>query len=100
VEYKPKFPDDPYPLDYPYEITEGEYCTVHGPGALIPPSNEELTPPTNEETGSALNEGGTATITPTPGVGMTDPQNEDIGEPLEEENWDGIDWGADPDQWN
>ena len=42
VEYKPKLPNDPYPVDYIYELPEGEYCTVHGPlTAIIPPVTED-----------------------------------------------------------
>ena len=29
-EYLPVKPDDPYPLDWPYELPAGEYCNVHG----------------------------------------------------------------------
>jgi penicillin-binding protein 1A len=77
VEYKPQFPDDPYPLDSIYEIPDGEYCTVHNHGILIPPINEELTEDPLEDDD---------------GIPEGQPPAEDIGEPIEEENWDGIDW--------
>lgn len=28
--FKPIKPDDPYPKDWMYELTEGEYCNIHG----------------------------------------------------------------------
>jgi penicillin-binding protein 1A len=95
VEYKPKLPTDAYPLDAVYETPEGEYCTVHGPGVLIPPSSEEN--PFESGLGDPL---GNPIVTPTPGVGMIDPQNEEIDEPIEENNWDEEDWGNDPSQWD
>ena len=81
VEYKPAFPNDPYPADSIYEIPEGEFCTVHDSGFLIPPIVEEYIPidPTIE--GEDLPEG-------VPGG----PSSEDIGDPIEQENWDGINW--------
>ena len=77
MEYKPQFPDDPYPLDSIYEIPDGEYCTVHNHGILIPPINEELTEDPLEDDD---------------GIPEGQPPAEDIGEPIEEQNWDGIDW--------
>ncbi len=77
VEYKPLLPDDPYPNDYIYEIPEGEYCTVHNQGILIPPAYEE-SPSSDSIDDDGIPEG--------------QPPSEDIGDPLEEENWDGIDW--------
>jgi len=89
VEYKPKFPNDPYPADSIYEIPEGEYCTVHGPGFLIPPLREEYSPPESTIEDERLPEG-------LPGY----PPAEDIGDPYSEENWEGIDWGNDPNRWD
>ncbi len=93
VEYKPKFPNDNYPEDYLYEVPEGEYCTIHGQGTLVPPISEDLVPPA---------EGSLPTVTPTPDIGMIDPQNEDIGEPIQEEDWGSVDWGnsGNPNNWN
>lgn len=82
VEYKPKFPNDSYPADSIYEIPEGEFCTVHDHGVLIPPLTEEIYPPESEIDEEDLPEG-------IPGG----PSAEDIGDPLEEEDWEGIDWG-------
>lgn len=76
VEYKPMFPDDPYPLDSIYEIPDGEYCTVHSHAVLIPPVSEDN--PENPIDDDGIPEG--------------QPPAEDIGDPLEEENWEGIDW--------
>lgn len=98
VEYKPKNPEDKYPKDHSYELPEGEYCPVHGPGTLIPPQNEELIPPTEEH--MEVPWGSPIPATPSPDIGMTDPQNEDIGEPLEEEDWGSVDWSDDPNNWN
>ncbi len=81
VEYKPKFPGDSYPLDYKYEIAEGEYCTIHSPGALIPSITHE------EEKTSDFGQ-------------LLDPQNEDIGEPIQEDDWGNLDWGDDSDAWD
>ena len=90
VEYKPKLPNDPYPADSIYEIPEGEYCTVHGPGFLIPPIIEEYYRPPES----------TIEDEPLPWGLPGDPPAEDIGEPYEEENWEGIDWGNDPNRWD
>ncbi len=103
VEYKPKFPNDNYPEDHLYEVPEGEYCTIHGPGVIVPPHNEELLPPTHEDVGDPLYEGAVVpSITPSPGIGLVDPQNEDIGEPIQEEDWGRIDWGnsENPNGWD
>lgn len=81
VEYKPAFPNDPYPADSIYEIPEGEYCTVHGPSVLIPPVTEEILPPESIIDGENL-----------PEDVPSDPSAEDIGDPIEEEGWEGIDW--------
>jgi len=90
VEYKPKFPNDPYPADSIYEIPEGEYCTVHGRGTLIPPITEENHPPESTIEDEPLPWG-------LPGY----PPAEDIGDPYSsEENWEGIDWGNDPNRWD
>lgn len=78
VEFKPLLPDDTYPNDYIYEIPEGEYCVVHNQGTLIPPAYEEL--PTQD---SSIDDDG---------IPEGQPPSEDIGDPLEEENWDGINW--------
>jgi len=86
VPYIPKFPDDRYPEDYKYEIPEGEYCTVHDAGTLIPPISEEyedpfdflrrLFPPGNNKPKN----------TPEPQNDLIDPLVEDIGEPISEGN--------------
>lgn len=72
VEYKPLLPKDTYPSDSIYEIPEAEYCTIHNHGTLIPPINED--------------------IVDDDGIPGAQPPSEDIGDPIEEENWDGIDW--------
>lgn len=90
VEWKPKFPGDREPLDYIYEIPEGEYCTLHGPGSLIPPIFENLFPPLDGQPDSGL-PSGTPTATPSPGIGLVDPQNEDIGDSIQEEPKNGKD---------
>ncbi|MDO8685329.1 MAG: transglycosylase domain-containing protein, partial [Clostridiales bacterium] len=64
VPYVPVKPDDKYPEDWIYEITDGEYCNIHGEPLLpSPESTPEVTgalpdetPPTTDET----------TLTPTP----------------------------------
>lgn len=85
VEYKPAFPNDPYPTDSIYEIPEGEFCTVHNAGSLIPPIVEEYPPPD-----STIDE-------ENPPEGIPDgPSAEDIGDSLEQENWEGIDWEDGP----
>lgn len=89
VEYKPAFPNDPYPADSIYEMPEGEYCTVHGHGTLIPPIVEDYLPPE-----SIIDDEG-------PPEGLPGgPWAEDIGDPYAEENWEGIDWGNDPRRWD
>lgn len=84
VQYTPKFPDDRYPDDHKYEIPEGEYCVVHDAGTLIPPVVEDnnpfdfwdrLFPPKNDSSPS-----------PTPQNGLIDSIQEDIGDPISEEN--------------
>lgn len=103
VEYKPKLPTDRYPADHIYEIPEGEYCTVHGPGTLIPPQNEEILPPYEEDLGEPIQEDILPQGTPDPGIGLLiDPNNEDIGEPIEEKDWGSVDWGNsdNPDDWD
>ncbi|MCX7773738.1 MAG: penicillin-binding transpeptidase domain-containing protein, partial [Clostridia bacterium] len=107
VEYKPKFPNDTYPLDYPYEIPVGEYCTVHGSGTLVPPVQEQNVPPATEDQGTTIQTDpvpeGSPAPTPTPDIGMLpDPQNEDIGEPAQEEDWNRTNWGnsTNPNDWN
>lgn len=98
VEYKPKFPNDKYPEDAIFEIPEGEVCTVHGTNTLIPPQNEEILPPLQEA--EPITDEATPEGSPNPGVGMVEPPSEDIGDSIQEENWDGIDWGDNPDHWN
>lgn len=101
VEYKPKFPEDAYPLDYIYEVPEGEYCPIHGAGTLIPPTNEEIIPPVEEEDYMDVPwDEATPQGTPGTDIGLGNPQNEDIGEPIEEEDWGSVDWGNDPSTWN
>lgn len=92
VEYKPAFPDDPYPRDSIYEIPEAEYCTVHGPGALLPPASVENSD--TEYIGSERPPQGA------PNTATLEPPSEDIGDSMEEENWEGIDWGNDPSQYD
>lgn len=82
VEYKPKFPNDPYPADSIYEIPEGEFCTVHELSLLPPPLVEDYFPPDSTIEDEYIPEGY-----------YSEPPAEDIGDPLEEENWEGIDWG-------
>ncbi|NLE25665.1 MAG: penicillin-binding protein 1A [Clostridiaceae bacterium] len=81
VEYKPAFPNDPYPADSIYEIPEGEFCTVHEQSILIPPIVEEYYPPESTIEDGTLPEG-------YPGG----PSAEDIGDPIEEENYEDTDW--------
>lgn len=42
--YAPVKPDDPYPLDWAYELPAGEYCNIHGAPSyespFVEPSNE------------------------------------------------------------
>lgn len=83
VEYKPKFPNDSYPKDSIYEIPESEYCTEHGPGTLLPPVTEEQFPPWWS-----------------PPHNTEEPPIEDIDEPIVEEDWDDIDWGNNPDEFD
>lgn len=98
VEYKPAFPGDAYPRDSIYEIPEGEYCVVHGPGTLIPPVAEENPPPNNSNGNNPPRgpQGG-----PHSGGWLPkDPPSEDIDEPIQEEDWEDIDWGNDPNQFD
>lgn len=102
VEYKPKNPNDGYPLDYTYELPEGEYCPVHGPGTLVPPQQEELVPPVEEKDYIPVPwDSPSPHINPSGDLGMVEePLQEDIGEPIEEEDWGSVDWGNDPNAWN
>lgn len=97
VEYTPKFPNDGYPEDFVYELPEGEYCTVHHAGTLIPPVNFENPNPQTGNPGTSS--GPVATQSPYGGI-LNNPLNEDIGDPAEQQDWDSIDWGNDPSRWN
>ncbi len=51
IEYKPEFPNDPYPSDWSYELYEGEYCTVHdrySNPAATEPTQDDLPEPATE----------------------------------------------------
>lgn len=101
VEYKPKNPNDKYPEDYKYELPEGEYCPVHGPGTLIPPQQEEVPPPIPpQEEYIPVPWDDIPQGTPSGDIGMLGPLQEDIGEPIEEEDWGSVDWGSNPNAWN
>lgn len=45
MEYMPKNPDDPYPVDWKYELPKGEYCTVHGEPSFYPGIENPNIPP-------------------------------------------------------
>ncbi len=84
VQYTPKFPDDKYPEDYKYEIAEGEYCTVHD-AVLIPPVNEDNSYDPWDFFRNLVPEANNS-----PKDELIPPLNEDIGEPISEEDWDSI----------
>ena len=103
VQYTPKFPNSGYPLDFVYEIPEGEYCTVHNAGTLIPPIYQDFFSSFpqigNSQTGNSDVPDPFATQSPYGGI-LNNPLNEDIGDPISEQNWDNVDWGNDPNSWD
>jgi penicillin-binding protein 1A len=91
VEYKPKFPDDPYPEDAKYELPEGEYCVVHGSQTvIIPPVTENpTTPDPSTDPGTPIDPGTTDPTIPDPAA----TPEATLPDPVTEEDWDDVDWG-------
>jgi len=73
IPFSPRNPDDPYPLDWKYELPAGEYCNIHGAPApaASPDKNKNTTGTPGANIPSDPKKPGTSGTTPAPSPSPT-----------------------------